>query len=280
MKDDLAKRAQHQALESVGDEKSGQGELDSDWAALEDDDDNTIFSGEHVNSPDAVDHSEDDEDTSEDMVEEAEEDNQDDQTFVGYIYPSDEELSGKASRTELFRCHVCNDFTRFPRYNSAKHVLESRRGRCGEYSMLLYRFLRALNHECRWVVDWADHVWSEILLTTESGVNGGLHRWVHLDPCEAAVDQNLIYEGWGKKQTFILGFHAPLRTNGRLALDNEMDSMDDEFPMIEDVTADYTSDSWDEICQRRDESEQEINDSIEKAIAELREKLAIDKQCK
>jgi hypothetical protein len=180
------------------------------------------------------------------------------QTFIGYIYPSDDELEGKASRTELYHCHDCREYTRFPRYNSARHVLESRRGRCGEYSMLLYRFLRALGHPSRWVVDWSDHVWAEVLL-------GG--RWVHLDPCEAAVDQNLLYQDWGKKQTYILGFAAP--HDEHLLMDGA------PTPLVEDITATYTSDSWEVICQRRDESETEIQTSIRRAIVELQKKLPV-----
>lgn len=40
-------------------------------------------------------------------------------------------------------------------------------------------------------------VWAEVRL-------GG--SWVHCDPCEAAVDEPLIYQGWGKNQTLILSF--------------------------------------------------------------------------
>ena len=38
-------------------------------------------------------------------------------TFLGYVYPSKEECAsgGKASRTELFQCHRCAKYTRFPR---------------------------------------------------------------------------------------------------------------------------------------------------------------------
>lgn len=31
-------------------------------------------------------------------------------------------------------------------------------------------------------------------------------NWVHVDPCEAAVDEPLLYQSWGKNQTFILAF--------------------------------------------------------------------------
>ena len=49
------------------------------------------------------------------------EDDEDDDhgTFLGYVYPSEVEVKGKASRTELYQCHKCGGFTRFPRFNSA-----------------------------------------------------------------------------------------------------------------------------------------------------------------
>jgi hypothetical protein len=215
------------------------------------------------------------------------EDDDDDehQTFVGYIYPDDVELQGKASRTEIYHCHQCQSFTRFPRYNSVTHVIEHNRGRCGEYSMLLYRVLRALGHEARWVVDWADHVWAEVAVHGDDG--SGSRRWVHLDPCEAAVDENFIYQGWGKKQTYILGFYAPpssqRQRRGVIATNNastfgtsaeaSLDLSETTTPIIEDITASYTTESWEEICKRRDESEDEIRASMAKAIADLAPKL-------
>ena len=98
-------------------------------------------------------------------------------TFLGYIYPSVMELNGKASRTELFLCHKCGHYTRFPRYNTASSIIGYKRGRCGEYSMLSYRILRALGHEARWIVDWADHVWVECFFPNKLDKKG---RWVHL----------------------------------------------------------------------------------------------------
>ena len=202
------------------------------------------------------------------------------QTFVGYIYPGETELLGKASRTELYQCHKCHEFTRFPRYNSAWHVLEDRRGRCGEYSMLLFRFLRALGHEARWVVDWADHVWAEVLLTTTTRTTTTREgpnqyprsRWIHLDPCEAAVDENLIYEGWGKKQTYIMAFYAPLQQQQqhRDEHNNRNDDANFSPPLIEDVTAKYTSDLGTVIQERRDDLPEYVDAAIVKAVEQLR----------
>jgi Transglutaminase-like superfamily len=246
--------------------------------------------------------------------EDDEEDGQGYQTFVGYVYPDGDELEGKASRTELYRCHKCRQFTRFPRFNSVWHVINERRGRCGEYSMLLFRFLRALGHECRWVVDWADHVWAEVFvpasadssstrntsmylasLTTvspfgRSATATSTGRWIHLDPCEAAVDENLIYQGWGKKQTYILGFYAPPKSDDLVSSQTTHSSTDSSWtlpfamtrttttiaaaaPLIQDITFDYTSETWSEINKRRDESEHEVRNAIQKSIVSMRQKI-------
>jgi len=168
--------------------------------------------------------------------------------FLGYIYPSPiESKAGKASRTELYHCPYCSHYTRFPRYNAVSQILTMDKGRCGEYSMLLYQFLSSLGFtgkDIRWVVDWSDHVWVEILLND--------NEYVHLDPCEAVVDHKLLYQEWGKKQTYIIAFSSP---------NDEHDDIDNRN-LIEDVTKHYTTDSWKEIQSRRDEDENIINDVI------------------
>ena len=61
---------------------------------------------------------------------------------------------------ELIHCSACDVVSRFPRYNDAMKVLfESRRGRCGEYSVAALALTESLGYTSRWVVDWADHVW-------------------------------------------------------------------------------------------------------------------------
>ena len=42
-----------------------------------------------------------------------------------------------------------------------------------------------------------NQVWTEARVGAE---------WIHIDPCEAAVDEPLIYQGWGKNQTFIFAY--------------------------------------------------------------------------
>ena len=221
-------------------------------------------------------------------------------TFLGYIYPSEVELKGKASRTELYQCHKCSSFTRFPRFNSAFDIIQSQRGRCGEYSLLLYRFLRALNHDARWVVDWADHVWAEVLIgsnqhnrnsniinNSKSNGDSSSERWVHLDPCEAAVDNPLLYESWGKKQTYIIALYAPLRyqvlrsqlqQKQKFAFLGSLRSLGNDNTkalMIEDVTHQYTSDTMETIRNRRDESEEEVEAAISNGIEDLQSRLLL-----
>ena len=101
---------------------------------------------------------------------------------------------------ELYKCRDCGASTRFPRYNSPGRLLETRRGRCGEWANCFTLILRAAAFETRFVHDVTDHVWCEVWCATES-------RWLHVDPCEAQVDKPLVYEqGWGKALSYIFAF--------------------------------------------------------------------------
>lgn len=199
--------------------------------------------------------SEDDDSASSDASKDGKDDGS---TFVGYVYPSEDERQGKAGRTEIYCCHRCEHISRFPRYNSAASVMTSQRGRCGEYSMLMLRFFRALGYEARWVVDWSDHVWAEVQLGD---------RWVHVDPCEAAIDQPLLYESWGKQQTYIIAFHPSKST------DNDAATKKGESICIEDVTQMYTSDNSTVIEERRDEPNELVISSLSKTKESLQAKL-------
>jgi len=191
-------------------------------------------------------------------------------SFLGYCYPEANELEGNAARTEIYQCHSCNCNTRFPRYNAVQQIVENKgRGRCGEYSILLYRILRSLGHQARWVVDWADHVWAECRI-------GG--RWVHLDPCEAALDHPLLYEEWGKKQTYIIAFWTPLRLemNGTSSEVLDQAKVVLPFPLVEDVTLGYTTDANTTLSRRRDMEEDSIQTIISRATHELLEKMKFE----
>ena len=146
-----------------------------------------------------------------------------------------------AARTEIYHCAACRVYSRFPRYNQLRKVLEEGRGRCGEYSMVFYHLMLALGYKTRWVVDWTDHVWVEVL------VEGS---WVHIDPCEAAYNDKKMYVGWGKKHTYIVAFSAG--------------GEDIEF---EDVTAEYADDMA-QVRSRRDLSDADFATALHTAVQE------------
>jgi hypothetical protein len=156
-------------------------------------------------------------------------------------------------------------------------------------------------------VDWADHVWVEIALPSSTQPssssssllsvpvnNNAVHasiktnstyRWVHLDPCEAAVDENLIYQGWGKKQTYIMGFYLPtveeVYEGSTEYVPQQLRQIEDQIQrlnppkVIEDVTDTYTTDDWDTIQKRRhnEETKEYVNETIVAAQELLYQKL-------
>ena len=112
--------------------------------------------------------------------------------------PNEEETRKLANRVELYRC-PCGGEARFPRYNCPRTLLfESRTGRCGEFANAFVPCLRACGFEARYVWDSTDHVWAEAWSVEQK-------RWLHVDPCEKAVDRPRMYErGWGKQLACIL----------------------------------------------------------------------------
>ena len=159
-------------------------------------------------------------------------------------------------------------------------VLQTRQGRCGEYANVLFQLAQALGWRARLVVDWTDHLWVEVLLPVEApppaaatasgrrearearpfgrasrrarrvaarrrraDTSAG-YRWVHLDPCEAAVDTPMLYAEWGKLHTFVIAIG-----HGRII----------------DVTPDYARD-LNATLQARDLSP----DELRRALARVR----------
>ncbi|KAK3418422.1 hypothetical protein EUGRSUZ_H04378 [Eucalyptus grandis] len=137
--------------------------------------------------------------------------------------PLPSELLHGGSRVEIYCCTRCSRITRFPRYNDPVKLLETRRGRCGEWANCFTLYCRALGYETRLVLDLNDHVWTECFSVH-------LGRWMHLDPCEGVYDEPLLYEkGWNKQMNYAFG----------IAKDG-----------IYDVTKRYTR-KWHEVLTRR-----------------------------
>ncbi|XWS64680.1 hypothetical protein CRYUN_Cryun05aG0023700 [Craigia yunnanensis] len=114
---------------------------------------------------------------------------------MGNALPS--EIQYGATRVELYRCNSCSRITRFPRYNDPLKLVETRKGRCGEWANCFTLYCRAFGYESRLVLDFTDHVWTECYSEV-------LGRWMHLDPCEAIYDRPLLYEkGWEKKLNYV-----------------------------------------------------------------------------
>jgi peptide-N4-(N-acetyl-beta-glucosaminyl)asparagine amidase len=110
---------------------------------------------------------------------------------------TEEEREGQANRVEVYKCEHCGGHTTFPRYNSVRKLLETRQGRCGEYANLFGLYCRASGFETRYVSDWTDHVWIEVLVGDE---------WIMADSCEGIINKPSMYEsGWGKKLSYIVG---------------------------------------------------------------------------
>jgi peptide-N4-(N-acetyl-beta-glucosaminyl)asparagine amidase len=121
--------------------------------------------------------------------------------LAGQVPPLPEESAYLVSRVEQYRCQSsCSNMTRFPRYNDPGRLLETRIGRCGEWANCFTLLCLSAGLEARYVVDWTDHVWTEVYSTVQ-------HRWLHADPCENVCDRPLLYEaGWGKKLSYVIAF--------------------------------------------------------------------------
>ncbi|KAL1558837.1 Peptide-N(4)-(N-acetyl-beta-glucosaminyl)asparagine amidase [Salvia divinorum] len=141
----------------------------------------------------------------------------------GMGIPTHSESHYGASQVELYRCKSCSSVTRFPRYNDPIKLLETRKGRCGEWANCFTLYCRAFGYESRLILDFTDHVWTECF-------SPYLGRRMHLDPCEGIYDNPLLYEkGWGKKLNYVIA----------LARDG-----------VYDVTKRYTK-KWHEVLSRR-----------------------------
>ena len=112
--------------------------------------------------------------------------------------PTLSEFKHLASNVEIFYCPSCGAVTRFPRYNDVNKIIETRMGRCGEFSIAFAAMLKALSLDVRLVNDFNDHIWVEFWSDEKQ-------RYVHVDPCENIVDAPLVYEtGWKKAVSWVV----------------------------------------------------------------------------
>eukprot|EP00210_Caulerpa_lentillifera_P008855 g8449.t1 len=171
--------------------------------------------------------------------------------LIGMTRPSTEDLKYGAGRVEAYRCPQCSATILFPRYNDPVKLLETRKGRCGEWANCFTFLCRSLELDVRFVLDWADHVWTEYF-----SMNKG--RWIHVDCCEAIMDKPLLYEtGWGKKQEYVIAVHRY---------------------GITDVTQRYTQ-NWNEVrIRRRAISESDLDATLKRISADLRTPLSTELQ--
>ena len=120
----------------------------------------------------------------------------------GHLSSQKSYVNQEGRNVEVYECDndKCEYKYEFIRHNDLAILLSTRQGRCGEWANCFFGILLAMGYDARIIFDSTDHCWNEVWSTSRD-------RWIHVDPCEQAIDKPLLYEvGWSKKLEYCVAF--------------------------------------------------------------------------